>query len=230
MEREEDQVSTRTEINKKKQRASFGSSLKNKTLWDWLKLLVIPIFVTVVAFGIQTISSREAKQQEVIKSYLKDMTDIIKDPKQELKAPRSDDHYNLIQDLVGTRTKLALQELEPKQKTQIMTFISDADLQDEIRLNQANLEGADLQYLYLKNASLQKANLKNADLSYANLEGTNLNYVNYEKTKFDNATWNDCTRFSKEFDPELKKKMKKVTKDPKDMETEGKECRYPEAK
>ncbi len=66
----------------------------------------------------------------------------------------------------------------------------------EANLMLANLEGAhmhgvNLQGANLMLANLQKVNLLDADLSGANLRGANLNGAILMKAKFDNATWTD---------------------------------------
>ncbi len=58
-------------------------------------------------------------------------------------------------------------------------------------LEGAHMHGVNLQGANLMLANLQKVNLLDADLSGANLRGANLNGAILMKAKFDNAIWTD---------------------------------------
>lgn len=166
------------------------------TVRQWLELLIIPLVLSLVTvvFTWQQSASQQAIEDEravrareaedrraevdrqieeqrardaALQAYLDQMSTLL------LEKDLNDEK---VQTLMRARTITVLTRLGSDGKTQVMRFLAEADLVqgvDEedpvIRLEEADLRGANLSY-----ANLEGANLVGADLSYANLRGVKL--------------------------------------------------------
>ncbi len=165
-----------------------GGFAQGKQLWDWLELLIIPLFLVLAAF-ILVHSGRESerrstearsklerdlaveRQQEAsLQSYLDRMAELLL--KEKLKLPGSDE----AREVARIRTLTVLRTLDGKRKGLVLRFLYDAGL--IIRgPNIVELRGADLQEVDLMGAGLSGAVLVRSDLRKARLREANLNHV-----------------------------------------------------
>jgi uncharacterized protein YjbI with pentapeptide repeats len=86
-----------------------------------------------------------------------------------------------VRTLLRARTLTVLERLGPRRKTQVMQFLSEAELvtsvdgkEPIITLDGASLSDADLRAADLSSLDLRGANLTSADLSYTNLQYADL--------------------------------------------------------
>ncbi len=208
--------------------------IQNKTLWDWLELLIIPFcllllscLMTYTMDNLQKKELNEQKENELLKSYFSDMTSLMMNPiyKTLIETTLSDNNANEIQQITSARTLVALDTVSPERRSKIMNFLSDAGLIDNIPLKRANLTETNLKYLWLKNGNFHSANLNKADLTGANLKGAKLYFIKYEGTIFNDATYNECTKFPEKFNAE-DKRMIYQERTKKEIDIEGKQCKY----
>jgi hypothetical protein len=163
-----------------------------KTLWDWLQLLIVPFVVTVIGISFtllqdmrQQAIERDRAQEAALQAYLDQMSVLV------LHENLSDDQ---VQAILWARTLTVLERVGPSHKTQVLQFLSEANLvqsvdgtEPVIALDGAAL-GADepdpgvgvllddieLSGASLSRATLTRANLENADLRDADLRDANL--------------------------------------------------------
>jgi hypothetical protein len=181
-----------------------------KTLWDWLELLIVPIFLAVGAWALDGSRKKsdsrveaDRQRQSTLDDYLKSMTDMLIEGK--LTGPSA---IPAAKDIARTRTLAALRGLDGARKAQLLQFLYEAGLigpAPVVQLNGADLGGAqldesvlrgvELRGVYFPNASFKRATLVDADLrgsdfagadfSGANLKGANLIQANLSGAKVD---------------------------------------------
>ncbi len=167
-----------------------------KTLWDWLKVVGIPVVVVIIAgvfaFARQRAdrSAEEQREQDtdrareaILRSYLADMTKLI------LEHNLQDSKENSAERAVAhAHTLMALRTLDGPRKGVLLPFLRESQLINKetpiislaladltsANLSSANLSGTDLRSVNLRDADLENADLRNSDLTNAVLINTNL--------------------------------------------------------
>lgn len=185
--------------------------VRGKTLWDWMQLFIIPIFLSIGVFFLnrsERVSERQRSEERMtlereiaadrqretaLQTYLDRMADLLL--KEKLRTSRNKEIRNVarirtltvLRGLDGTRKGLVLRFLQEAGLINKENFcvkleganLSGADLRNadlsSIDLWGANLSGADLRNAYLSDAILADADLRNADLSGAFLLNAELN-------------------------------------------------------
>ena len=169
-----------------------GKTVPAKTMWDWLDLLIVPLFIAFAAFALdgsrkhaeQTLE-RDRQRQQVLEGYFDRVTDLLLNGKL---SGESGDRGGVAR----TRTLAALRLLDGPRKAQLLQFIYEAGLitrppviqlngaiLDGVDLDEATLSGSEIRGAFFRGASLKGANLADADLrgsdfSKANFGGANL--------------------------------------------------------
>jgi hypothetical protein len=174
------------------------TGLSQKTLWDWLQLLIIPLVLAVAALLFNLANSRTEQQialdnqrEAALQTYLDKMSELLlKEHLGEL-APdgKLNPEYEEVRKIARVRTLAVLPRLDANRKGNVLQFLYDASLIDKkmpiINLKGtdftgANLMGADLTEAELRGANLQGANLQNAILMGASLREANLREANLQ--------------------------------------------------
>jgi uncharacterized protein YjbI with pentapeptide repeats len=159
-----------------------------KTLWDWLKLLIIPIavflatqFFTERSAQIEREAAANNLHEAALNQYLDYMTQLLLH--EGLNASNIGDP---VRDVARVRTLTALRAQTPDRRRIIIQFLQDANLIGRdvasnilsfrsADLEEMDLRGIDLSYTDLAGANLRKADLGGAELQGANLSGATLN-------------------------------------------------------
>lgn len=155
------------------------TGFSDKSLWDWMKLLIVP---AVLSFGALLLSQRrdrterailsERVRESAIQMYLDRMTELILD--KELRTSEDSE----VREVARARTLTVLRELDAIRKGIILRFLCDSGLikrdKEVIRLSNADINNVHLRGAYLEGVHLRRANLAGADLSQANLNGASL--------------------------------------------------------
>lgn len=159
-------------------------SLKEKTAWDWLQLLIVPAFL---AIGTYVLQSRSAENQNlattsqyrqgVLANYLNEMTQLILDRGLLTRSSNS-----LVTSIARAKTLTALRELDGRRKGILLLFLVETKLITK-KNPVIDMRNADLQKAYLWNASLKEVNLRGAYFSGANLEESNLEGSNLSEVQ-----------------------------------------------
>lgn len=156
-----------------------------KTLWDWMELLIIPLFLAGGAYFLNR-SDREneraiaidRQREAALQSYLDRMSDLLL--KEKLRTSKNKE----AQDIARVRTLSILRELDANRKSIVLRFLQESKLimnkKSVIDLTRANFENIDLNYAYLQSVDLSGASLKNAKLRHAQLQDSNLQGANLE--------------------------------------------------
>jgi uncharacterized protein YjbI with pentapeptide repeats len=172
----------------------------DKTLWDFVSLLIVPIALAGLVFLLsiletqrqnaiedrrataEAVTERDRSQQAALQAYLNAMSDLIKGGSREVEwdAPT--------RGIARAWTLTVLRQLDAERKGLLLRFLHDSSLitrearkvalynadLSEADLFRANLREADLRWVVLRGANLEGANLGGTDLEGANLEGADL--------------------------------------------------------
>ena len=189
----------------------FGRSKVNgefqsaKTLWDWLKLLIVPAMLALIGYLFSLSQNRateratqERGRDEALQAYLDKMAELLIDGHIHEKA----DQYDTTRITARARTLAVLRRLDGERKRTVLLFLREARLINrydfldpekggEVRYyaHYIGLEDADLSETDLDGArlistsgiepiSLKGADLKGAKLSGADLRGSELRNAN----------------------------------------------------
>ncbi|HZK93664.1 MAG TPA: pentapeptide repeat-containing protein [Prolixibacteraceae bacterium] len=169
----------------------FGESVKDpkiepaKTLFDWLKLLIIPLSLGLLGWSYKEAEKSKAKKSEeersrneTLNSFFNVITDLLQNhnlavqPNVQTKA------------LAKTRINMALSLLDGARKEQVLQFLYESDLIDrnpKLKLLGANFNNSILDQIVLGNSEIRGAYFKNASLKNSNLNEIILNSSNLER-------------------------------------------------
>jgi uncharacterized protein YjbI with pentapeptide repeats len=161
----------------------------NKTVWDLLQLLIVPLMLAALGFWFtaaqddrqQRLENERAEaerrlaeqraQDEALQAYLDEMGTLLLE-----KDLRESDRGSEVRTLARARTLTVLERLDPSRKAAVVRFLDEANLVTKeegggpvIALTGADLSGANLQGAELAGADLRTADLKDVNLSEANL-------------------------------------------------------------
>ena len=168
--------------------AEFGkfldSSLQSKTLWDWMNLLLVPLFLA-GGFVFLSRSQRTKEPRDIedeadvarqiavdhqqaaaLQAYVDRMSELL------LKDKLSKFSSDEVRNVAKTRTLAVLRELDAKRKGSVLLFLKDSGLIDREAV--IDLCAADLRGTTVTIGNLSRVNLSGADLSGADLHGVNL--------------------------------------------------------
>ncbi len=169
----------------------FGKSVKSttvepaKTLFDWLKLLIIPLSLALLGWTYKeaekskskSVEKERSRNQSLI-SFFDVITDLLHNhglggtPTVQARA------------MAKTRINMTLSQLDGSRKGQVLQFLYESDLIDvnpKLRLLGANFNNSILDNIVLGDSEIRGAFFKNASLKNANLNGMVLNSSNLEK-------------------------------------------------
>ena len=184
------------------------AGLGNKTIWDWVSLLLLPIVLTIGGFIFtgrqeerqQALETQRAArelnlaeqvaQDEGLQAYIDQMSDLIQ--AHDLLTCNTSCWESLA--LARARTETVIQRLDADHNRSVVRFLGGADLlgkrallgDDPSQLSlfesavlaEADLENTDLRTVVLRESDLSEANLHQANLVYANLDGADLTGAN----------------------------------------------------
>ncbi|MGK7882278.1 MAG: pentapeptide repeat-containing protein [Crocosphaera sp.] len=182
------------------------TGFQEKTLWDWLELLLVP---SMLAIGIALIEITEGRRQEenlneqykqqVLRDYLNEMNTLVFE-KEKMNVLRKAELYTPEREVLASRTLATLEILanDTDRKSQIVRFIGNSSLSRLISIRRANLANSNLSYVDLSGADLRETDLSDSDLEGANLKeanlcGVNLNNANLQDVNLTDAIYSETT-------------------------------------
>lgn len=165
---------------------SNGGIEREKTLWDWMNLLIVPLALAVGAYLLnnaernnEKLIARERIQESTFQDYLDRMTDLLL--KHNL---RTSQHNDDVRSIARSRTLTVLRTLDNARKGMVIRFLYESGLifsQSIITLRGADISHVTLEKANLREANLGKSFLSASNLSSADLQEANLSHVSMEK-------------------------------------------------
>jgi uncharacterized protein YjbI with pentapeptide repeats len=154
----------------------------NQSTWEWLKTLFIPAVIALGGYLLNRAQSEreqqiasERAQDEALQGYLDGMPELLTAKEQPLHKVQPDDSLSIV---ARARTLILLSGLDNARKRSVLEFLYEAHLidleQTFIKLDQADLRGANLSGAHLTSTDLREADLSGADLREAVLSSANL--------------------------------------------------------
>jgi hypothetical protein len=169
-----------------------------KTLWDWMQLLIVPVVLAVGAFLFNIAASRneqkialDSQRETLLQDYFDRMSELLLDKQ----LPESDSKA-IVRYIARSRTLTVLPRLDADRKRSLLQFLHESDLISVtastriISLKGANLSKANLRKINLSMANLSGTDLSGADLREADLSGTLLSRANLSKANLSGANLN----------------------------------------
>src|SRR5258708_2520736 len=191
------------------------TGLSQKTLWDWLQLLIIPAVLAVGGYlFIYTASRNEQRatdqraqserdvaekraqterdialdnqRETALQSYIDKLSELLLHEK--LRESKPEDE---VRKIGRVQTLTVLPRLDNERKKSVLQFLHESGLID-IGMSIIDLDGADLSRAHLRVANLYRADLRGADLSeaylnWAKLDGADLGGANLSKANLSGA-------------------------------------------
>jgi hypothetical protein len=174
-------------IRAARSRTGFG----DKTLWDWLQLLIVPLVLVIGGFSLTTLQDARQRaiedqraQDTALQAYLDQMGSFLLE--RDLRTSKEDSE---VRTLARARTLTVLARMDPSRRQDVMQFLVEAELVQEVegRGPIIGLGGAQLRDVDLAFADLSGADLSDADLSDAYLDSTDLSGANLRFASLNNA-------------------------------------------
>jgi len=174
----------------------------DKTLWDWLQLLIIPVALGLAALWFADKNSKteqalaeDASQEAALLRYYDDISKLLIDY-----DLRNSDAGDEVRTIARIRTLSVLRRLNGVRKGYVIVFLYESGLITASEpilslknaylrgmvLNFADLRGIDLHEVDLRNSDLTGTDFEGADLSIVEFGGANIQSVNFRRT---NLTW-----------------------------------------
>jgi uncharacterized protein YjbI with pentapeptide repeats len=177
-------------------RTGFG----DKTVWDWLQLLIVPIMLAVASFWFtlqqdlrQQATEEQRAQDAALQAHFDEIGELMLKENGSLRESEEGDEVNT---LARSRTLTLLSRPDGDRKARVVQFLYEAHLIAKDRpvlelrgadLSEVSLNNADLRSADLSGANLSDANLTNADLSDAVLSDANLSRADLSDANLSNA-------------------------------------------
>lgn len=165
----------------------------DKTLWDWMQLLIIPVILAVGAYRLNESARKqeikiasENRQETALQTYLDKMTELLLDKK------LCESEVGEVIAVARARTLTVLRRLDGVPKGELLIFLYEANLISKYKtvinlaeadLRRADLYGANLSEANLSETFLDGANLRFADLCRANMTKAGLSWADLKWTK-----------------------------------------------
>ncbi len=153
----------------------------DKTLWDWMQLLIIPAALSLSATWFNRSEHKhdqkialDNQRATILKDYLAKMSELLLE--KDLRTSKDGDE---VRKLARAWTLTTLRELDGDRKRSLLQFLNESDLirnkggETIIDMHGADLSKANLHHVYLRNVDLSGADLCNANLFSAKLDQTN---------------------------------------------------------
>ncbi len=177
-----------------------GTGFANKTFWDWLQLLIVPVMLAIVGTSFvfiqlqaeerraqaQLDAEEQRAQDEALQAYFEGMEDLLLD--EGLLSPQQRVEERT---LARARTLIILGRVDGARKRSVVQFLYESQLiqkdQPIVSLSGADLSEAHLSGVRLSNAHLVGADVSGADLSGAMLSNADLRSANLFEADLSNA-------------------------------------------
>lgn len=160
-------------------------------------VIAIPVVLAIVTIQYQEqINQRDLKQlqQETVSAYLSQLSSILLDVEAEdLRKPENDQIRTLIR--ATTLTLLSDPNLDGDHKGQVIRFLIEMNLVQDISINQETSAKNELQdpIISLNNANLSDVNLFDTNLSNIDFTGVSFNNANLNSTNLTEVSIFDAT-------------------------------------
>jgi uncharacterized protein YjbI with pentapeptide repeats len=196
------------------------TSIRTKSLWDWLQLFIVPIMLLVGGFwfnqrlriqGEQITEQRSEIERQASEKRAQTDRDIATDNQREKSLQdyidkisellfqenlHKSDSENIAREVARIRTLTVLSRLDGSRKGSVIKFLNEGGLIDKDK-HIIDLHGADLSTINFSEAALYGvdlcgADMRNSDLHNAKLDGSDLSETDLLNVNLSGATLNEA--------------------------------------
>jgi uncharacterized membrane protein YciS (DUF1049 family) len=176
-----------------------GEYFREKTLWDWAELLIVPVFLGGLAIWFKYYNSRVSREanldqyrETALLKYFDDVADLIKN--NDL-LTSSNDPYLPERFVAWQKTVAITRMVDTSRKKLLLDFLYYSDLiynntgstKNLINLHNADFSGVDYKNSHLTNASLRGVIFYGADLSGTHFVDADLSDADLRNARLVNA-------------------------------------------
>lgn len=197
--------------------APDGTYYREKTLWDWLELAIVPaVLISLVALLNYGAGERERRttiereQEEALRLYLDNMSEFFLkyDLREKLKkvTVEAGAYYDTrggddppVVDIARVRTVTTLRKLNVRRREEVIDFLRDAGLYfgESALLQRAimpriDLRGSNFWNVNLAWAKLSEASLTAVDFTLANLQGAHMTGANLSSARLSSTNLSEA--------------------------------------
>jgi hypothetical protein len=165
-----------------------GTGFLNKTVWDWLQLLIIPLALAIIAIlfnrserkNEQRVAS-DNQQETALQEYIKEMSELLLHGKLRESQPGDE-----VRTIARVRTLTVLLRLDKERKISVLQFLYESGL---IKMdgNLVKLFGANFNKIAMFNGNMSNVDLSGIILTEANLGGVYLQGTNLQRADLTKA-------------------------------------------
>lgn len=179
--------------------------VKDKSLWDWADLLVVPL---VLLIGGAWLTQSQAERQNVIEQERVLQQNIVEDTRNNINILNNyrrsitglilngldeKEDEQKVKLAAQALTKSTLPQLDGKRKGQLIIFLYSSKLiignEPDISLSLADLSGAELEGTFLQGANFRFSNLQDVDFRNASLKDAQFIDSDIDRADFRGATF-----------------------------------------
>ena len=194
----------------------FAVGISDKTSWEWMELLIIPLFLAVGAFYLENQIERrqeriaferyqqesqiadERAKQETLTSYFEQMKELLLS--ENLRRASEDSE---VRSVARAITTTAVGELDSQRNRLLLSFLQESNLIRSAEETELESEIKPLSLLVkldfsgaaLSNVTLRRTNLRRATFRGANLTAADLSVTDLSSADFSGATLREATFF-----------------------------------
>lgn len=184
-----------------------SSEARQRSLWDWMNLLLIPVVLGLGAFlfnlTLQRQQSRLAREEnetdrdigrernweETLRHFLDTMQDLVLNRGLEHRSDKR------VRDIARARTLAAIRALSGSRERldQVIVFLRESELLDVVTIDAGGaMQSTESPAITFVQADLRGVDLSGVDLSAVNLKGTDLSKANLQHAFFSGANLEDA--------------------------------------
>jgi hypothetical protein len=195
-------------------RSRTWTGFGDKTLWDCLQLLIVPLVLVIGGFSLTTLQDSRQRaiedqraQDTALQAYLDQMGNFLLE--KDLRTSKEDSE---VRTLARARTLTVLARMDASRRQDVIQFLVEAELVQEVKgrepiiglggaqlrdveLFDTDLHGADLSDAHLRDANLFNTNLSDAHLSDAHLSGAYLAWTKLSGANLRSASLKNAAPF-----------------------------------
>jgi uncharacterized protein YjbI with pentapeptide repeats len=186
----------------------FVSGVSNKTSWEWLELLLVPVLLAIGAFALENqadlrqqrladerreseiLIEADRNHQGTLNSYFEQMKDLLLDRNLRESQP-SDEVFSMARAITSTTIK----ELNSERNQLLIIFLRESNLITDKTIDNTfpeDMKDSPNPLYLFRNLNLSDTDLRGTDLSDANLEDANLRDANLRDANLEGTDLRDA--------------------------------------
>ena len=170
-----------------------GKTTDPKKLWDWMNLLIVPLFLALGVWFLDGSRKRSERRIQLDQQYQKTLNDYLSFMTELLLKNKllEKDCMPVTRSIARTQTLFALRALDGNRKAKLLQFLYESGLilnNPIIQLTGADFRSANLENAVLRGAEIRGAYFQGADFRKANLDEGDFRGCDFSGADLDGAS------------------------------------------